>query len=91
MLFDIEFNEFWKKCFGPKANDIKENKKIAFLENASNETVPKLIPVNGHRYVPWFPDIMDVPVISVYQTDIIFYGDNLEDYFKREFGLQNAI
>ena len=48
-------------------------KKIAltFLENASNETVPKLIPVNGHRYVPWFPDIVDVPVISIYQTDII--------------------
>ena len=34
---------------------------------------------------------MDVPVISVYQTDIIFYGNNLEDYFKREFGVQNAI
>ena len=54
MLFDIEFNGFWKKCFGTKTNDIKENKKIAleFLENAINETVPKLIPVNGHRYVP---------------------------------------
>ena len=93
MLFDIEFNGFWKKCFGPKANDIKENKKIAlaFLENASNEIVPKLIRVNGHRYVPCFPDIMDLPVISIYQTDIIFYVNNLEDYFKREFGVQNAI
>ena len=34
---------------------------------------------------------MDVPVISIYQTDIIFYVNNLEDYFKREFGVQNAI
>ena len=34
---------------------------------------------------------MDVPVISLYQTDIIFYGNNLEDYFKHEFGVQNAI
>lgn len=93
ILFDIENNGFWKKCFGPKTNDINENKKIAltFLENASNETVPKLIPVNGHRYIPCFPNIIDVPVISVYQTDIIFYGKNLEDYFKHEFGLKNVI
>ena len=69
----------------------KKKISLEFLENASNETVPKLILVNGHRYVPCFPDIMDVPVISLYQTDIIFYGNNLEDYFKREFGVQNAI
>ena len=28
ILLDIEHNGFWKKCFGPKANDIKENKKL---------------------------------------------------------------
>lgn len=26
------------------------------------------------------------PVISVHGTDIIFYGENLEEYFKIEFG-----
>ena len=93
ILFDIQMNGFWKKCFGPRTNDINENTKIAleFLENSSNETVPKLIPVYQHRYIPCFPDIMDIPVISVYQTDIVFYGHNLEDYFKHEFGLKNTI
>ena len=93
ILFDIQNNGFWKKCFGHRTNDINENKKIAleFLENSSNETVPKLIPVYAHRYVPCYPDIMDIPVISVYQTDIVFYGKNLEDYFKSEFGMKNCI
>ena len=93
ILFDIQNNGFWKKCFGQRTNDINENKKIAleFLENSNNETVPKLIPVYAHRYVPCYPDIMDIPVISVYQTDIVFYGKNLEDYFKSEFGMKNCI
>jgi hypothetical protein len=93
ILYDIQNNGFWKKCFGQRTNDINENKKIAleFLENSSNETVPKLIPVYAHRYVPCYPDIMDIPVISVYQTDIVFYGKNLEDYFKSEFGMKNCI
>ncbi|WP_025721637.1 hypothetical protein [Paenibacillus sp. 1-18] len=26
------------------------------------------------------------PVFSVYQTDIIVYGEGLQDYFKLEFG-----
>ena len=91
ILFDIKMNGFWKKCFGPWTDDINENIKNAleFLENSNNETVPKLIPIYSHRYVPCYPDIIDVPVISVYQTDIIFYGDNLEDYFKKEFTMAN--
>ena len=44
-----------------------------------------LIPVYLHRYVPCYPDIIEVPVFSVYQTDIIYYWYNLEDYFKIEF------
>ena len=87
ILFDIQNNNFWKKCFGPKTEDLEENKKIAlnYLNNANNETVPKLIPIYSHRFVPCYPDTMDIPVISVYQTDIIYYGHNLEDYFKNEF------
>lgn len=86
ILFDIEMNGFWRKCFGPRTNNINENKKIAleYLRNANNETVPKLIPIYSHRYIPCYPDIMDVPVISVYQTDIIYYGYNLEYYFEKE-------
>ena len=88
MLFDVAANGFWKKCFGPKTNNIEndENIVINYIKNASNEIVPKLIPIYSHRYVPCYPDVMNMSVISVYQTDIIYYGYDLEDYFKREFG-----
>ena len=87
MLFDVAANGFWKKCFGPKTNNIEndENIVINYIKNASNEIVPKLIPIYSHRYVPCYPDIMNMSVISVYQKDIIYYGYELEDYFKNEF------
>ena len=87
MLFDIQYNGFWKKCFGQKTDDVEENKRIAleYLEKSNNETVPKLIPIYSHRFVPSYPDIIDIPVISVVQTDIIYYGNNLVDYFENEF------
>ena len=87
ILFDIQYNDFWKKCFGQKTDNINENKRIAleYLKNANNETVPKLIPIYSHRFVPCYPDIIDIPVISVVQTDIIYYGNDLEDYFENEF------
>ena len=28
------------------------------------------------------------PVISIHDIDIIYYGQNLEDYFKVEFGVK---
>lgn len=88
ILFDVVENGFWKKCFGPKTNNIEKNQDIAFnyIKNSSNEIVPKLIPIYSHRYVPCYPDIMNMSVISVYQTDIIYYGYDLEDYFENEFG-----
>jgi hypothetical protein len=87
MLFDVAANGFWKKCFGPKTNNIENDKNIVinYIKNASNEIVPKLIPIYSHRYVPCYPDIMNMSVISVYQKDIIYYGYELEDYFKNEF------
>ena len=87
MLFDVAANGFWKKCFGPKTNNIEndENIVINYIKNASNEIVPKLIPIYSHRYVPCYPDVMNMSVISVYLTDIRYYGYDLEDYFKNEF------
>lgn len=46
---------------------------------------PKLIPILGHRYIPEEPHERGNPVFSVYQTDVIYYGADLEDYFRREF------
>ena len=46
---------------------------------------PKLIPLIGHRYLPEEPHEGGNPVFSVYQSDVIYYGANLADYFEREF------
>jgi hypothetical protein len=53
------------------------------FENYRNK-IPKLIPIFSHRYVVSGKDA-DYPIISVYQTDIIYYGSNLLEYFKHEF------
>jgi hypothetical protein len=41
--------------------------------------------VFGHRYLPSDPTYVPSPVFSVYQTDVIFYGDKLLDYVAHEF------
>ena len=46
---------------------------------------PKLIPIYAHRYMPMNSD-NNPPIISVHNIDIIYYGENLEDYFNIEFG-----
>jgi len=45
---------------------------------------PKLIPLISHRYLPAEPCEAGNPVFSIYQSDIIYYGANLTEYFERE-------
>ncbi len=44
-----------------------------------------LIPIYSHRYIPSAPSEAGNPILSVYQTDVIYYGSDLEDYFVNEF------
>jgi hypothetical protein len=54
------------------------------IARASLAGVPQLIPVFGHRYLPGIAGQVGHPVLSVYQTDIIYYGADLTDYLRRE-------
>jgi hypothetical protein len=47
--------------------------------------VPRLVPLCSHRYLPADPAPVPSPVFSVYQTDVVYYGDNLLDYVAHEF------
>lgn len=48
--------------------------------------VPRLIPVYGHRYLPAGRGTAGRPVLSVpHLTDIIVYGQDLDDYVLHEF------
>lgn len=53
---------------------------------------PKLVPIFSHRYMPIIT-MGNPPILSIHGVDIIYYGKDLEDYFKVEFGKkeQNSI
>jgi hypothetical protein len=43
-----------------------------------------LVPLISHRYIPSEPNEAGNPVFSVYQSDVIYYGADLADYFEHE-------
>jgi hypothetical protein len=82
IFFDMEHNSFWYDAWGTKPGNAEEAKRICETEY---QKVPRLIPIFSHRYIPSYPNECNNPIFSVYQTDIIYYGENLEEYFKVEF------
>lgn len=82
MYFDIKHNTFWFAEWGEKPNSIHEQYVIA---KQAVSQAPVLIPVFSHRYLPDRPCMAGNPVFSVHQTDIIYYGRNLQNYLVAEF------
>jgi hypothetical protein len=82
ICFDIEHNNFWPDSWGKRPESLKACFKIA---KEKVEAAPKLIPIYGHRFISEKPAETGNPIFSVYQTDIIYYGYDLADYFFREF------
>ncbi|MGX8903947.1 hypothetical protein ACR820_01475 [Streptomyces netropsis] len=82
VLFDVEHNAFWHPVWGPRPAETSDALQIAQSELA---TVPQLVPVYSHRYLPGTAGEWGHPVLSVHQTDIIFYGNDLADYIRHEF------
>jgi|SRR5208282_387300 len=84
ICFDVEKSDFWVDAWGPRPSSLS-----AALETAKKQiaATPRLIPIYEHRYIPSEPLTSGNPVFSVYQTDVIYYGNDLADYFAREFGV----
>ncbi|MCX5129304.1 hypothetical protein [Streptomyces sp. NBC_00347] len=82
VLFDVEHNGFWHPSWSPKPSGTSEALQVARSELAA---VPQLVPVYSHRYLPGAAGEWGHPVLSVHQTDIIFYGNDLADYVRHEF------
>lgn len=72
---------YWCEDWGeePEDEEIIAKKVIEHLVDA-----PQLLPIYAHRYIPIIDD--NPPIISIHDIDIIYYGENLEDYFNVEFG-----
>lgn len=83
--FDIERSGFWWPTWGPRPAALGDALAVAAHEVAA---APFLIPVYSHRYLPAEPPEAGNPVMSVYQTDIIYYGRDLRAYLANEFGGQ---
>ncbi|MFF5937905.1 hypothetical protein [Streptomyces sp. NPDC012508] len=82
VLFDVEHAGFWHPSWGTRPASRSEALSVARTELAD---VPQLVPVYGHRYLPGTAGEWGHPVLSVHQTDIIFYGNDLADYIRHEF------
>ena len=82
LLFDVEENNFWFPAWGERPGTATERAEVVA---AALALAPKLIPILGHRYIPEEPNERGNPVLSVHQADIIYYGADLDDYFRREF------
>lgn len=83
VLFDVEHNGFWSDEWGERPDIRGEALTIA---RAALADVPVLVPVFGHRFLPSGRGSFGHPVLSVHQTDLIYYGLHLPDWVSQEFG-----
>lgn len=83
LLFDVENNDLWWPEWGlrPQTPEARAHVVADVVDDA-----PKLIPILSHRFLPAEPNEAGNPVFSIYQSDVIYYGADLADYFDREFG-----
>lgn len=83
VLYDVEHNDLWLPEWGPRPRVLSNALAAARRQLA---TVPQLVPVCGHRYLPGLRGEPGLPVLSVYQTDVVYYGWDLRSYLRHEFG-----
>jgi hypothetical protein len=69
----------------PRARGRRSREALAVADAGLRE-VPQLVPVFSHRYLPGIAGRTGLPVLSVHQTDITCYGNDLADYLHHEFG-----
>jgi hypothetical protein len=82
VLFDVEHNRFWYAGWGERPAETTTALDVARHHLAD---VPVLVPVYAHRYLPAGRGTSGHPVLSMWQTDIIYYGTDLNDYIQHEF------
>jgi hypothetical protein len=81
--FDIEKNDFWMERWSERP---AEQEAAFTVVDRFLETVPVLIPIFAHRFMPDQPHSPGNPIYSMYQpTDTIYYGYTLQSYLKNEF------
>src|SRR4051794_37577350 len=82
VALDVERHGLWLSEWGEKPASSADQLRV--LKKQVQESSP-LIPVFGHRYL-----VADVPepgnpVLSIWQGDVVVYGEDLRAYLLREF------
>ena len=85
LVSDLDDGYLWRDAWGAKPDEPRKANEI-FMRYFAN--APKMIPVYLHRYVPFVGHDAIVPVFSIMQSDIIYYGVNLVSYLETEFGFR---
>jgi hypothetical protein len=80
--FDIEKSHLWLERWGRRPDTLSAALTIARDDFA---TWPKLLPIFGHRFLAAEPCCSGNLVLSIMQTDIIYYGADLAHYLLNEF------
>lgn len=85
LLFDLEHNDLWWPEWGERPSSPEERARVL---TAVVGAAPRLMPLIAHRYIPETPREVGNPVFSVMQSDVIYYGANLAEYFANEFAYE---
>jgi hypothetical protein len=83
LLFGVEWKEFWDDRWGRRPARMKDALRTARYRL---DRVPRMVPVFGHRFLPVGRGSFGHPVLSMYQTEIACYADDLVHYVDNEFG-----
>lgn len=82
VLLEVEHG-YWHRSWGTRPAEPERARAIAERQLA---TVPQLVPIYAHRFLPAGRGTYGHPVLSIWQgTDIIYYGEDLADYVSHEF------
>jgi hypothetical protein len=82
LVFDVEHNSLWRDGWGPRPASAAERETVVRERVAA---APKLAPLFQHRALVLEPCRAGNPVLSIHQSDIIVYGDDLRAYLLAEF------
>ena len=85
LLTDLENGYFWCEKWGNQPSDVKDAKNILFRKY---HEAPKLLPIFSHRYMPSIPQESHIPIFSIMQSDIIYYGKDIISYLEIEFKIK---
>lgn len=81
-VYSLAKEVYWCDNWGeePKKESDRVNEVRKRLERA-----PALLPIFSHRYMP-LCGLVTYPILSIHGADIIYYGNNIENYIQIEFG-----